>query len=148
MSLRFRLSISCSALLLTGTLGACAGNVSQPVLTPEILWGSEWQLQDLGGQAAMAQPAATLAFPQPGQAAGHGSCNRFFGTVEIEHDRIRFGPIGATKMACMGGASQQETRYLGALQKAQRYEVKDGSLLIHVEGMAQPLRFSRSGPRP
>ena len=132
---------------LIAMLAGCAagGNAPAPA---EPLWGSEWLLQDLGGQPAMAQPAATLGFPQSGQAAGHGSCNRFFGTVEIESDRIRFGPLASTKMACMGGASQQETRYLSALQKAQRYEVKDGSLLIHVEGMAQPLRFSRSAPRP
>ena len=132
---------------LIAALVGCAASGPAPS-TPEPLWGSEWRLLDLGGLAAMAQPVATLAFPQPGQAAGHGSCNRFFGTVEIDRDRIRFGPLAATKMACMGGASQQETRYLGALQKAQRYEVKDNSLLIHVEGMAQPLRFSRSAPRP
>ena len=130
---------------LIAALVGCAAAGTAPS-TPVPLWGSEWRLLDLGGQAAMAQPAATLAFPQPGQAAGHGSCNRFFGTVEIHRDRIRFGPLAATKMACMGGASQQEVRYLGALQKAQRYEVKDGSLLIHVEGMDQPLRFIRKTP--
>lgn len=132
--------------LIAALAGCAAGGMAQTA--PEPLWGSEWRLQELGGQPAMAQPAATLAFPQPGQVAGHGSCNRFFGTVEIDRDRIRFGPLVATKMACMGGASQQEMRYLGALQKAQRYEVKDAALLIHVEGMDPPLRFSRSAPRP
>ena len=53
----------------------------------------------------------------------------------------------AEKLVAVRGVSQQEMRYLGALQKAQRYEVKDGSLLIHVEGMDQPLRFSRSAPQ-
>jgi len=134
--------------LIAALAGCAAGSTTQTAATPEPLWGSEWRLLDLGGQAAMAQPAATLAFPQPGQASGHGSCNRFFGPVEVDRDRIRFGPLAATKMACMGGVSQQEMRYLGALQKAQRYEVKDGALLIHVEGMEQPLRFSRSAPRP
>ena len=147
MSLRLPHVRFAFCLPLIAALAGCAAGGTAP-FTPVPLWGSEWRLQELGGQVAMAQPAATLAFPQPGQVAGHGSCNRFFGTVEIDRDRIRFGPIGATKMACMGGASQQEMRYLGALQKAQRYEVKDGSLLIHVEGMDQPLRFSRSAPRP
>jgi heat shock protein HslJ len=133
--------------LIAALAGCAAGSTTQTAAAPVPLWGSEWRLLELGGQAAMAQPAATLAFPQPGQAAGHGSCNRFFGTVEIDRDRIRFGPLAATKMACMGGASQQEMRYLGALQKAQRYEVKDTTLLIHVEGMDQPLRFSRSAPQ-
>jgi heat shock protein HslJ len=143
MSLRLPRFRWVHGLPLMAALAGCAAQTAAPVS----LWGSEWRLQDVGGLAAMAQPAATLAFPQPGQAAGHGSCNRFFGTVEIERDRIQFGPLAATKMACMGGASQQEMRYLGALQKAQRYEVQGDTLLIHTQGMDQPLRFSRSAPQ-
>jgi heat shock protein HslJ len=53
----------------------------------------------------------------------------------------------STKMACIGGASEQESRYLGALQKAQRYEVQGDTLLIHAQGMDQPLRLVRTAPR-
>jgi heat shock protein HslJ len=130
---------------LIAALSGCAVGNTTP---PPSLWGSEWRLQDLGGQVVLDQAIATLAFPQAGQTEGQGSCNRFFGSVEIEKDRIRFGPLGATKMACPGGASQQESRYLGALQKAQRYEVRgDNTLLIHTEGMDRPLRFTRTAPR-
>lgn len=128
---------------LIATLVACAGgNAAQT--PPPSLWGSAWQLIELGGQTVMPDPMATLAFAAEGQVSGQGSCNRFFGPVDIKGDRLSFGPLGSTKMACIGGASQQEARYLGALHKAQRYEVKDGMLLIHVEGMSQPLRFTRS----
>jgi heat shock protein HslJ len=135
--------LALATLAVAGSLGACAA----PPPAPEPLWGSEWQLQSIAGQAALPQPAATLAFPQPGQVAGQGSCNRFFGSVEIERDRLRFGPLGSTKMACPGGASEQESRYLGALQKAQRYEVQGDTLLIHAQGMDQPVRFVRTAPR-
>jgi heat shock protein HslJ len=135
--------LSIAALTVAGTLAACAA----PSSAPEPLWGSEWQLQSIAGQAALPQPAATLAFPQPGQIAGNGSCNRFFGTVQTDKGRLTFGPLGATKMACPGGASEQESRYLGALQKAQRYEVQGDTLLIHAQGMDQPLRFVRTTPR-
>jgi heat shock protein HslJ len=134
---------SIAALTIVGTLGACA---APPPAQPS-LWGSEWQLQSIGGQAVLPQPAATLAFPQAGQVAGHGSCNRFFGSVEVEQDRLKFGPLGATKMACIGGAGEQEFRYLAALQKAQRYEVQGDTLLIHTQGGNQPLRFVRTAPR-
>lgn len=135
--------ISIAALAAAGTLGACAA----PAPAPEPLWGSEWQLQSVAGQAALPQPAATLVFAQAGQAAGHGSCNRFSGAVEIDGNRLTFGPLMSTKMACPGGASEQESRYLGALQKAQRYEVQGDTLLIHAQGMDQPLRFVRTTPR-
>jgi heat shock protein HslJ len=135
--------LSIATLSVVGTLGACAA----PAPAPPSLWGSEWQLQSIAGQAVLPQPAATLAFPQAGQVAGHGSCNRFFGSVEIDRDRVKFGPLGATKMACPGGAGEQESRYLGALQKAQRYEVQGDTLLVHAQGMDQPLRFVRTTPR-
>jgi heat shock protein HslJ len=148
MSPRPNRFLSLAVLSIASTLGACAtGGTSAPTAAPQPLWGSEWRLQDLGGQSVLPQPAATLAFPHSGQAAGHGSCNRFFGSVEIDHDRLKFGPLASTKMACLGGASAQEARYLGALQKAQRYEVQGDTLLIHVQGMDQPLRFVRTAPR-
>lgn len=148
MSPRLQRFLSFTTLSVAGALGACAAtSATSPASAPAPLWGSEWRLQDIGGQTALPQPAATLAFPQTGQVAGHGSCNRFFGPVEIERDRLTFGPLASTKMACMGGASEQESRYLGALQKAQRYEVKGDTLLIHTQGMEQPLRFVRTAPR-
>ena len=143
MPLRTTRFFSIATLAIAGTLGACAA----PPTAHEPLWGSEWRLQSIAGQAALPQPAATLVFPQPGQAVGHGSCNRFSGAVEIDRDRLTFGPLMSTKMACIGGASEQESRYLGALQKAQRYEVQGDSLLIHAQGMDQPLRFVRTAPR-
>lgn len=133
---------SIAALTVVGTLGACA---APPPAQPS-LWGSAWQLRSIGGQAVLPQPAATLVFPQAGQVAGHGACNRFFGSVEIERDRLKFGPLGATKMACIGGASEQEYRYFAALQKAQRYEVQGDTLLIYAQGLDQPLRFVRTAP--
>lgn len=146
MSLPSNRLVSLATLLMVASaLGACAG--TSPANDPEPLWGSEWQLQDMGGQPVSPQPMATLGFPKNGQAAGNGSCNRFFGPVEIQRDHITFGPLASTKMACLGVPNQQESRYLSALQKAQRYEVQGDTLLIHVQDMDQPLRFVRSAPQ-
>jgi hypothetical protein len=38
----------------------------------------------------------------------------------------------------------QETKYLNALQAAERYEWKDPYLLIYASGMDKPLRFTRA----
>lgn len=144
MSPRLQRFLSITTLSVVGALGACAATpATSPASAPEPLWGSEWRLQDIGGQAVLPQPAATLAFPQSGQVAGHGSCNRFFGPVEIDRDHVKFGPLASTKMACMGGAGEQESRYLGELQKAKRYEVKGNTLLIFPQDKGLPLRFLR-----
>lgn len=121
-------------------------NASAATPAPAPLWGTEWRLQSLGDQPVMANSSATLAFPEAGRVGGNGSCNRFFGSVSIEGDRIRFSAIGSTKMACMGGASAQESKYLAALQKAERYERQGDTLLIHVQGMEQPLRLALNAP--
>ena len=135
--------LSIAALSVAATLGACAA----PSVAPEPLEGSEWRLQSIAGQPVLPQPAATLAFAPNVQVEGQGSCNRFSGTVEIRQDRLTFGPMISTKMACPGGGSEQESRYLGALRKAQRYEVQGDTLLIHAQGLDQPLRFVRTAPR-
>ncbi len=122
------------------TLAACAGATTAPA-GPVALVGTEWQLQSIDGQAVVAQSQASLQFPETGRVAGNGSCNRFVGAVAIDNQNIVFRQMASTKMACMGGAGEQETRYLEALRNAQRYQVLDGQLLIHVQGMAQPLRF-------
>ncbi|MCB2018725.1 MAG: META domain-containing protein [Hydrogenophaga sp.] len=143
MSRRLNHVLFLATLSLAGSLGACAG--TQPP-APKPLWGSEWRLQEIGGQATASQSAATLSFPQTGRVAGNGSCNRFSGTVDIDRDRLKMGPLMSTKMACPGGASELESRYLGALQNAQRYELVEGSLLIYVKGMEHPLKFLRNPP--
>lgn len=116
-----------------------------PGATPSLV-GTEWRLQELGGAPALPGAQATLAFPEAGRVAGFGSCNRFFGTYTLVQEKVAFGQMGMTRMACMGPAGEQETRYMAALQKAQTLRVEGNALLIAVEGQDKPLRFARSKP--
>ena len=106
------------------------------------LSGSEWQLEDLGGIAAD-HGQATLTFPEAGKVAGNGSCNRFFGSAEINGDAIKLSALGSTRMACPEPVMNQEAKYLEALQAAERFEWKDPYLLIYCKGFEKPLRFTR-----
>jgi heat shock protein HslJ len=106
------------------------------------LLGSEWQLEDLGGIAAD-HGQATLTFPEAGKIAGNGSCNRFFGSAEINGDAIKLSALGSTRMACPEAVMNQEAKYLEALQAAERFEWKDPYLLIDCKGFEKPLRFTR-----
>jgi heat shock protein HslJ len=57
---------------------------------------------------------------------------------------IEFGPLAATKMACMDDAANaQEVRYLEALQRAERFAFDGPALRIYSAGMERPLRFAR-----
>jgi len=108
--------------------------------------GSEWLLEDLAGGGVLDQVQATLTFLEAGKVAGNGSCNRFFGTAEIHGENVKFGPLGATRMACPEPVMNQETKYLRALQAAERFAWKDPYLLIYCKGFEKPLRFTRMPP--
>jgi heat shock protein HslJ len=107
------------------------------------LLGTEWLLEDLGGSGVIDNAQATLSFPERGKVAGSGSCNRFFGSVEIIGDLVSFGPIGATRMQCAEAVSDQEQRYLAALQTADRMSVDGLHLFVHSKSLAKPLRFTK-----
>ena len=112
------------------------------------LVGSQWLLEDLGGSGVLDRVQATLGFPEAGKAAGRGSCNRFFGSVAISGNTIKFSAVGSTKMACPEAVMKQEDKYLAALQAAERFESKDGNLLIYYAGSEKPLRFTPMHPSP
>jgi heat shock protein HslJ len=107
------------------------------------LAGSEWRLEDLSGSRVLDNVQATLAFPELGKVAGNGSCNRFFGTAEINGPAIKLGPLASTRMACAEEVMNQETKYLETLQSAEHFEWKDPYLVVYCKGFEKPLRFKR-----
>ena len=134
-----------AVLLGAAALAACAGATSAPPAAVSLV-GTEWQLQSINGRPVMEGSQASLMFPEVGRVAGNGSCNRFVGAVAIDNEHIVFRQVAATRMACAGGADEQEMRYMDALQKAQRYEVLDRQLSIQVQGMEKPLLFKKLKP--
>lgn len=115
---------------------ASAGNAGE-------LLGTAWRLEDLCGAAVLDRVEATLEFLEEGRIAGKGSCNRFFGTVEIEAEGISLGPLGSTRMACAPPIGNQEAKYLDALQGAERFTLDGSTLSVYSKGMEKPLRFVR-----
>ena len=108
------------------------------------LWGTSWRLTDLGGRPAMGQVQATLDFPdEGGRAVGNASCNRFFGQVQVSEDAISFIDVGTMRMACRPAVLDQETRFLTALESAERFEVEGDQLRIYAGDREQPMTFSR-----
>jgi heat shock protein HslJ len=115
-----------------------------PTPTPAFrLTGSEWLLEDLGGSGVIDNVQATLAFPEAGRVSGNSSCNRFFGSARVSGNALKLGPLGSTRRACPEAVMNQETKYLNALQAAERFEWKDPYLFLYRKGLEKPLRFTR-----
>ena len=132
-----------AAMGLSLVLASCASATQQKA--PPNLLKTEWLLEDLAGKGVLDRIQATLAFPGPNKAAGNGSCNRFFGSVEISGESIKFGNLATTRMACLGGpaVSNQEMNYLKALQGAEKIVIEGPYLLIYSKGLEKPLRFTQ-----
>ena len=87
---------------------------------PELA-GSEWRPQEIGGAQVPPEPEIFVRFGSEGRLEGHGGCNRFFGSYRLSGDKIEFGPIGATRMACPEPVMDRENRFLRELGRAQRF---------------------------
>ena len=115
------------------------------VLAPAELAGTEWILEDLGGNGVLDDVQASLVFPKEfpseGKISGNGSCNSFSGSATIVDGVISIGPLATTRMACVPAVNDQESRFLQALQSAERLEYNGPFLFLYAKGLDHPLRF-------
>ena len=131
-----------ATLICCAFVASCASETQKPSM-PDLL-KTEWLLEDLAGKGVLDRAQATLAFPEPNKVAGNGSCNRFFGAVQINGAAIKFGNLASTRMACLRVAvANQEANYLKALQNAEKLSFDAPYLLIYSQGLDQPLRFTQ-----
>ncbi|HIK54548.1 MAG TPA: META domain-containing protein, partial [Synechococcales cyanobacterium M55_K2018_004] len=69
----------------------------------------------------------------------------YHASIQSEGDAITVGAIASTRKMCAAASlMNQESRYLQALQAANRMALgENGFLYIYVDGNETPLRFSR-----
>ena len=136
MALRIRmLGLSCTLLLCACQLLAAGGDA------PTDLAGTAWKVAEIGGRAVGEEVTSTLGFDEEGRVSGSAGCNRFFGTLSLEGDRVSVGPLGSTRMMCAPPVMEQEQRYFQALEGARRLERRGDVLLFYGEGDEATLRL-------
>jgi heat shock protein HslJ len=115
---------------LTLVLAACESSASSGGASLAIQ-GRVWAAKEIGGNDVIDGTIVTLKI-EGDRVSGKAGCNSYGGSVEINGDRLSFGSLFSTKMACMGGGvMQQEQRYLNLLQSVTRGEVRnDGALVL------------------
>ena len=84
-----------------------------------------YRLVELNGAPFPAR--ATIAFPEPGRAAGEGPCNVWSAAQTVPYPWIELGPIAATRRACP--ELEAEVAFFAALSEATLAEVS-GEVLI------------------
>ena len=111
--------------LLPAALAACSTAPAPPALE---VYGA-WTIAQARSEPLLDRSKARLVFGRDGALSGHGSCNTLRGSFTLDGDKIRFGPIVTTRMACGPGAMEQEDRVLSALEVAATARVRTDGLL-------------------
>lgn len=154
---------SCVVLLAIGWIGVATNPVlaQQSIKTSFLLVAQSpsiqgsWRLVNMTESALPTpmvpdQTTALTADFSDGRIWGSGGCNRFMGDYQIEGEQLNIGPLASTFMACESTIMDQETRYLKALQGAQRYEVDNQdqlAIFYQTEETSGVLRFAAQNVR-
>jgi heat shock protein HslJ len=97
------------------------------------LIGTTWVAVDLAGLPVPADPAArrpVLEFVAGGRVAGRDGCNRFSGPYRQQGDRLSFGALAVTRMACPD-AEEITHRFGAALKGTTRFRIAGGRLELY-----------------
>ena len=100
-------------------------------ITP--LFDTKWSLKRIynnGKEEAVSTKAFIRFDKEKGSAGGNGSCNSFGSTATVNGNEVSFKNIFSTKMYCEQ-VQQIENKYLGKLQKANRFEIKEKELVLY-----------------
>jgi heat shock protein HslJ len=124
-------------------LSVACSHTGTPSMGVNELVGTEWVLEDLGGTGVADRVQSSVRFEKDDKIVGWGGCNRYFAGFRSDGNSIDIGPIGSTRRICPSVVMDQEERFFKALEKARRVAKQDTFLVIDVEGLEKPLRFSR-----
>ena len=111
--------------------------------------GTTWVLQSYGPEnsqsTALADRQVTLKFDfEQDTASGNGGCNSYSGSFSLTGDKLSFGPMMSTLMACFPEeVMQQETTFNRLLSQVERYQLNQDTLVLYTAD-GQELTFTAS----
>lgn len=134
-------------LLLTAALLGCANkSVSDNEGRSSSLTGT-WRVEDIDGGGVIDRSQVTINFDSQGKVSGSAGCNRYTGNVELSTAIFRVKDVVTTRRACAPATTQQEQRFLSALNDAKRYEFDSGIwIVVYDEAGRRRLRLIRTVP--
>ena len=132
--MNIRLALLC-AMLACLTSPGCTTPASEEVASAATvpLTGTTWRLTQIGGQVIDNPAGAGAAHIQlqtdNARVTGFAGCNRMFGGYSLNGEALKFGQVGATKMACLEeGRMQLESRFFETLSQVARWRITNSTL--------------------
>jgi heat shock protein HslJ len=136
-------STACSTRPATPEPEGSMGMPTTPAFDASTLVGSTWVAEDIAHRGVIDYLQSRLQFVGTDRVAGSGGCNVFNGRAELSADRLRIGPLAATKKLCPPAIMDQEDRFLRALESVRSGRMQNGLLYLQDDTGDDILRFSR-----
>ena len=134
------------ALLLFAACSSPQVSVGRP---PAPLSGTDWRLFELHDLPVIRSDVPTPATMRidGGTLTGFTGCNRMSGPVTQSEDKVHFGPLATTRMACLDtNLGRQESGLIKALNAAKRQRII-GDTLTLLDDAGSLARFIVTTPR-
>lgn len=137
--------LTAAAVLVPLTL-ACASAQGTPAGQP--VTGVDWRVDSLTAEGATrpAPTAAHLRIGTDGKAAGNLGCNQFSARATVHGDRITFGDIRTTRMACEPNRMAFERALARTLTTGTLTARADEGKLTLTDGDGDRIHLSRRTP--
>ncbi len=110
-------------LLLLGLAIVCVTPI--PVYANDMKLEGNWQIIAVKGVEQLDTSRTEFVIMKNGRMGMSVGCNRMMAQPMIEGDKITFGPIPATMMACPPPFDELEKRFMQALEATGSYEISN-----------------------
>ena len=99
----------------------------------------QWLLVGIDGQPVNTRINSTLAVSTANKATGNLACNYFFGTLQIDNNRLKIDKMGSTRKMCPPPINEVESIVAAILSDWSKVQINDqGMTLI---GQAHRLHY-------
>ena len=129
-----------AALALAGALLICG---AAPAIAQEDVTNARWRIEAIGGAPTLEAGKTRFTITPDGQLSGSAGCNSFGGAGSFKAGGVTVGPLHATQMACPQPLMEQEGRFISALKRSVRYELREDALILRDAAGAETARLRR-----
>jgi heat shock protein HslJ len=102
-----------------------------------------WRVEVVKGHAVSDKAKTELLLAEDGSVNTTVGCNRIAGKAKIDGDRITFGPMASTMMACLDPLAQLEASYVATLRATRSFQIEGPKLTFLDNAQTDLIVFSR-----
>ncbi len=93
---------------------------------------SEWWVEDILCGGVVDRSRTTIQFAENQRVAGNSGCNRYMGGYQLTGEKLSFGVLAGTMMACPEALMNQEQRFHQAMTQVKQWRIDPDTGLLHL----------------